>query len=635
MGWIIWIIETLMCLGAGWLVAAALYPDKGVPHRLIVTLLVAPTLILVAMQALGVPGLLRPVWLGLLAPGVFAVPAWGAWRRLGRERALALLHSDLGAPARLAREAWREREPAVLTVVAAAGVLLFASLLVWIYKSWTWDPTWYHVPITAYAIQTASLDWIETSVPWTQSHPKNVELLAAWNCIFPLDNRLDDSSQLPFAVLGAAVTAAWAHAAGARKAFAAGVGAAWVLLPPMFLQVWSTHVDVACGAFLSAAVFFMRERPTARDRWMCLLALGLYAGTKMTGAFHLLMLGPWVAARGALELWEARGERWRRAGDVVLSLLALMAVGSFKYFQNLWKTGNPLWAFKVKVPLLGTELPGLFDPAAFYGTPPGESPLFFGAPGAFAHLLRSWYVESPTFWPDVRTGGFGPVFAYLLVPCLLLLVLELASPRSWKRNLPILGLALVALTVQAAWWPRFVIGVATAGLVALGVVHARLVRGPLRPGLSLLFLVLLGVTFWQGASAQVQMADLFMYAKSFKRALRADPLERSALQVVDWLWTTEWNLIKERELKAGDVVTYDESVNFLSEFFTRDYRTRVEYVPSEGEVRDYLARIDALKPRWVGVRRGSAAERALREQRGAEYLFPAPRSEIVLYRMPR
>ncbi len=634
MGWIIWIIETWMCLGASWLVAAALYPDKGVLHRLIATLLVAPTLILVAMQALGIPGLLRPVWLGLLAPVVFAVPAWVAWRRLGRERALVLLRSDVGAPRRLAREAWREREPAVLTVVAAVGVLLFAALLVWIYKSWTWDPTWYHVPITAYAIQTASLDWIETSVPWTQSHPKNVELLAAWNCIFPLDNRLDDSSQLPFAVLGAAVTAAWAHAAGARKAFAAGVGAAWVLLPPMFLQVWSTHVDVACGAFLSAAVFFMRERPTARDRWMCLLALGLYAGTKMTGAFHLLMLGPWVAVRGALELWEARGERWRRAGDMALSLLALMAVGSFKYFQNLWKTGNPLWAFKVKVPLLGTELPGLFDPAVFYGTPPGESPLFFGAPGAFAHLLRSWYVESPTFWPDVRTGGFGPVFAYLLVPCLLLLVLELVSPRSWKRNLPILALALVALTVQAAWWPRFVMGVATAGLVALGVVHGRLVRGSLRPGLSLTFLVLLGVTFWQGASAQVQMADLFMYTKHFKRALRAGPLERSALQVVDWLWPTEWNLLKERELKAGDVVAYDESVNFLAEFFTRDYRTRVEYVPSEGDVRDYLARIDALKPRWVGVRGGSAAERALREQRGAEYLFHAPTSDIVLYRMP-
>ena len=284
---------------------------------------------------------------------------------------------------------------------------------------------------------------------------------------------------------------------------------------------------------------------------MCLLALGLYAGSKMTGAFHLLMLGPWVAARAGVELWHARGEQWRRAGDGVLSVLALMAVGSFKYFQNLWKTGNPLWAFRVKVPLLGTELPGRFDPADFYGSRPGESPLFFGSPGALAQLLRSRYVEVPTFWPDVRTGGFGPVFAWLLVPCLAVLAV---LPSNWKRHLPILALALVSLMVQAAWWPRFVIGVASAGLVALGVVHGRVLKGLLRPALSLAFLALTAVTFWRGASAQVRQVDLFMYARHFG---------------------------------------------------------------------------------WVGVERGSAAERTLAERRGAEFLFQAPRSRIAFYRMPR
>ena len=635
MGWLVWLLETGMCGVAGWLVAAALYPERGVLHRLIVLLLVAPALLLVPMQALGLVGLLRPVWLGALAPVGFAIAAGASARVLGRERVRALVRADLEAPLRLVREAWRDREPAALACGLTVAVWLFAVLLVWIYKSWTWDPSWYHVPITGYAIQTGSLDWIDTSVPWTQSHPKNVELLAVWNCIFPSDNRLDDSSQLPFAVLGAAVTAAWAREVGARAAFAAGVGAAWVLLPPMFLQMWSTHVDLACGALLGAAVFFLRERPSARDRWMCLLALGLYAGTKMTGAFHLLMLGPWIAARGAWELWHAPGPRWRLAANQALALLVLMAVGAFKYFQNLWKTGNPLWAFKVKVPLLGKELPGLFDPATFYGSRPGESPLFFGSPSAFRQLLSSWYVEVPTFWPDVRTGGFGPLFAYLLVPCLLWLVLELVRPRHWKHHLPVLALAGVALAVQSAWWPRFVMGAATAGLVALGAVGGRLHHRVPRAGLSLLFLGLTGVTFWQGASAQVRQADLFMYPHHFLEALRASPARRASLQVVDWLWPTEWRLRMEQELKAGDVVAYDESVYFLAELFTRDYRTRVEYVPSEGNVETYLARIDALKPRWVGVRRNSLAEGALRERRGAQYLFLAPTSELVLYRMPR
>ncbi|WP_395857160.1 hypothetical protein [Cystobacter fuscus] len=635
MGWLVWVVETAMCLGAAFWVAAALYPDRGVLHRLIATLLVAPALILVPMQALGLVGALRPVWLGALAPVGFASAAAMASRHLGRERAWALLRSDLGVPVRLLREAVREREPAVLTVGVALGVLLFAGLLVWLYRSWMWDPVWYHVPITAYAIQMGSLDWIDTSVPWTQSHPKNIELLAAWNCIFPLDNRLDDSSQLPFAVLGAAVTAAWAREVGARPAFAAGVGAAWMLLPPMFLQMWSTHVDLACGAILSAAVFFLRERPTPRDRWMSLLALGLYAGTKMTGAFHLLLLGPWVAVRGGLELWHARGERWRRAGDMGLSVLALMAVGSFKYFQNLWKTGNPLWAFKVKLPLLGTELPGLFDPAVFYGSRPGESPLFFGSPGALEQLLRSWYVEQPVYWPDVRTGGFGPLFSWLLVPCLAWLVVELLRPRNWKTHLPILVLGLASLMVQSAWWPRFVMGVATAGLVALGAIQGRLRHLAPRLGLSLAFLALTAVTFWRGASVQVLERDYFLFPRHFGVLLRSSPEQRATRQVMDWLWPTEWSERKERELQAGDVVVYDQSVVFLGEFFARDYRTRVEYVPSNQGVARYLARIDALKPRWVGVEGGSAAEYALRAERGAQYLFHAPRSGIVLYRMPR
>ncbi|MDC0710390.1 hypothetical protein POL68_18075 [Stigmatella sp. ncwal1] len=633
MGWLVWVCETLMGLGASWLVAAALYPDKGVLHRLIVTLLVLPALILTAMQALGIPGLLQPLWLGLLAPGVFAVPAWLAWRRLGGEQALALLRSDVGAPVRLVREAWRDREPAALTVPVAVAVLLVACVLVWIYKSWTWDPVWYHVPITAYAIQTGSLDWIDTSVPWTQSHPKNIELLAAWNCLFPLDNRLDDSSQLPFALLGAAVTAAWARSVGARAAFAAGAGAAWVLLPPIFLQVWSTHVDVACGALLSATVFFMCERPTARDRWMCLLALGLYAGTKMTGAFHLLMLGPWIAVRTVLELWQTRESLGRRLGNVVLSVLLLVSLSAFKYVQNLLKTGNPLWAFRVKVPLTDTWLPGLYDPSIFYGAAPGKSPLFFGSHGDLRHLLESWYGLVPAaYFPDVRTGGFGPVFAFLLVPCLLCLLL---APRRWRSALPILVLGLLAVTVQAAWWPRFTIGVATAGLVALGALHGRLgaYAWP-RRGLSLVFLGLTLFTFWQGASAQAHQADLLMYSKHLAETWRASPHERAALQVVDWLWPTPWNLLKEEELKKGDVVVYDQSVEFLAEFFTRDYRTRVEYVPSNGQVSDYLARIDTLKPRWVGVQQGSEAQRALVQERGAQFLFHAPRSAIALYRMP-
>src|SRR5919106_3338430 len=124
MGWFVWFAETLLCLAAAYVVAAALYPERGVLHRIIGTLIVAPSLILVAMQAAGFAGVLRPVWLGLVAVPVFAVPGWIALRRIGRDHLLALVRSDADSIGRLLRESRDQRDPAILA--AMAGALLLA-----------------------------------------------------------------------------------------------------------------------------------------------------------------------------------------------------------------------------------------------------------------------------------------------------------------------------------------------------------------------------------------------------------------------------------------------------------------------------------------------------------------------------
>jgi hypothetical protein len=635
MGWLVWILETALCAAASYLVACRLYPDRGVLHRLIATLLVAPSLILVAIQALGLFEVLRPWTLGLLAPVVFALPAVVAWRGMPSGQLKALWRSDVRAPLRLLRAMREERELAGLLVLGGVGVLLGAAVLVWILRSWSWDPTWYHVPITSHTISSGSIRWIDSSlqaVPWMITHPRNVEWLAVWNCIFPLDARLDDSSQLLFGVLGAAVVIAWAREVGARASFAAGLGGAWLMLPPVYLQLWSTHVDVACGATFAAAVFFLRGTPTSRDRWMCLLALGLYAGSKMTGLFHLGLLAPWLAVRALLELWRAHGERLRRAADVALSIGALLAVGGFKYIENTLREGNPFYAFKVKLPLLG-ELPGKYDPAGFYGTRPGQSPLFFGADGSFTRLLQSWYYDPPTFWPDVRTGGFGPVFAFLLVPAVVFVALEALRPSRWRLALPILALFAAAIVVQAPWWPRFIMGASIAALVALGYTQGLVRWKAARVVLSVALVALTAWTFATGVRQQQQFAHIFQWPQQLGEAWGRTGPERHTHQVVDWLWPERWAKAKEAEFAPGDVLLHDDSVYFLAEYFTHDYRNKVAFAPSQ-DVKAFLDRVDALAPVWVGVQQGTAAETALR-QRGAQFLFLAPRSQNALYRLPR
>ena len=114
----------------------------------------------------------------------------------------------------------------------------------------------------------------------------------------------------------------------------------------------------------------------------------------------------------------------------------------------------------------------------------------------------------------------------------------------------------------------------------------------------------------------------------------ATPEERATHRVIEWLWPAEWKEAMHREFQRGDVLAYDDSVYFLGEYFTPDFRTQVKYVPSTGDPVAYLQRLDELKARWAGVQSGSTAEQFLRA-RGAEFLFVAPVSRNALYRLRR
>ena len=86
------------------------------------------------------------------------------------------------------------------------------------------------------------------------------------------------------------------------------------------------------------------------------------------------------------------------------------------------------------------------------------------------------------------------------------------------------------------------------------------------------------------------------------------------------------------ELHAGDVIAYDEGVHFLNDLFNHDFGPRVEFVSSRLTPAQYIARLRALRAKWVGVTRGTAAEQALVEA-GGEFLFQTPDSPMAMYRL--
>jgi hypothetical protein len=629
-GWAIWALLTLLALAASYVLACAAYGDRPTGDRAVVTLLIAHVLILTPLLVLGLLGLLRAPLLAPACVVLFGVAATLGLRHAGKARMAERLRADLAAPRRLFAQAWHEREPMVAALALGAAAFGVSILLVWIFRSWNYDGTVYHVPLTAHFIQDGRVLDLDTHSPWIGGYPFNLELLAVWNCIFQRDNRLDDAPQLSFALLGAAVVAAWVRRLGGSRPLAAGLGASFLVLPPVLLQMSSNQVDIACAALLTTAAYFMSFGNQRRDRWMALLAFGMYAGTKFTGLLHLLLLSPWLIGRLSLEI--ARTERkLRTAADMLLSIGALAGLSAWKYLDNAVKWGNPTYPFSLTVPLLDKTLPGYIDATRVYGAPPGSTGTFWAAPGDFRRMIASWMDSAPQLWPDVRTGGFGPAFRYLLLWCALLVAVRAFFPGQFRRVLPVGVLFVAALVVPAASWPRYTLAAASAALIAFAIVHewAR-VRWLQRLGTALLVgLVAAGAyavpkNLWKDR-------EFYMWPAHFEPLLRAATEERRTAQVVNWLWPADWAARRETELRSGDVVVYDESADFISEYFTHDYRTNVGFVSSAGHAGDYLQRVLGRRARWIGVTAGSEAEAALLGA-GAELLFAAPRTSSVIYR---
>jgi hypothetical protein len=181
--------------------------------------------------------------------------------------------------------------------------------------------------------------------------------------------------------------------------------------------------------------------------------------------------------------------------------------------------------------------------------------------------------------------------------------------------------------------PEGHIGAACAGLVAFALVRAWVPNRLAKFALSaaLLYLSVKGAHTTYDAIAS--KPDYYQWPKHFRHLLKASPHERQVTRVVDWLWPVEWARARETEIGRAGVIVYDESGDFISEFFTRDYHTKVGFVSSTS-AKDYVQRVRDRKARWAGVTRGSAAEAELRAA-GAEFLFHAPRTVTALYRMPR
>ncbi|MGH7286160.1 MAG: hypothetical protein ACRELY_31965 [Polyangiaceae bacterium] len=630
--WIVWAVLTLLAYVASWIIGVAVYPDDTTStRRLLVPFVCAPVLMLVSMETCAIFHRMDRAVLSPFSLLLFGAVAYAASRKAGKQALLRCAKMDALAPWRAVKSTWIDREPLSLAMIIALVIWGGAVLMCLYFRSWTFDPVWYHVTITDYAVQNHDLDWIPTHLHYVSGYPRNVELLDAWNCIFPMDNLLDDASQAPFAWLGMLAIVAWCRRIGASRALSLGMAAVWYLLPPVFLLTPTSYTDLACGALFVAAAFFASDSIGPASRWMAFLCMGLYVGSKFTGMFHLTLLAPLFLVRAGIELaripsWRAR---WLRALDIVGSFGGFASVSLWKYWQNWVNARNPFFPIKTHVPFTHFTFDGPEDLRSLLQISPDANGnyYFFAAPEEFRHFVQAWLDPNVKYTPEVHGGGFGPVFLWFLLPCIFAVLFDsLRRKKSWE-GVALFALFVAALGVPKAWWPRFAMGAPAACAIAFAALNKDVRPRLLRFALSL---GLLWMTYTQTKLSITGWSDV--YPSHVQEALRVTHVERACLHLGAH-WSYEDCLENEFELKPGDVITYDESASFLSNYFTHDFHTRVEFVSSNGDPRLYVQKLRDLHVRWAGVRKNTAAEEELKAI-GAKLVFQANGTDTVLYRMP-
>jgi len=630
--YLLWLGETVLALAAGYQVSLRIAGQRGVLERLLVVGCVSTSTILLVVYTLSLLGAFRYLPTALVGIAVHGGLFFWAARSL-KTPFRAQLSADGAAIARVFQDFVNEADfIAAAPVMFCAVTLSLSALQIWFHPNWAYDCVWYHKPMTNFVVQSGSLDWISSPIVFLNSFPRHAEMLAAWNVLLTRSTRLDDLPQLPLALLGAAAAAALCRRAGASKSHAVALGCVWLVLPSVALQLQTTHADVAGAAFFLVGFYFLTH--TEFDflaRSITCLSFGLYAGTKGTGLFHLVLLSPWIVFRIWRALRSIPAPRWTaRMKEAGLLFIMVAYPGLIIYLRNVLRTANPYWPLKFRIPLLGIELAGTLTPQQMGSYPP---PFFGFSLSGIQRMWQGWFSTQGEFYQDIREFPFGFVFPWLLLPALGVLVLLLPFSRGsvLRSRLSFIALAIIAVVGPAAWWGRFTLALPVAGLGAYATVYQLVKAKALRRGLSAVLAALL-----VGTMANMSVGYRVIPFVGFSKDVE-DKNSRTLRTAVGWLWPHDLADFREREFAMGDQLVHDESADFIGEFWTADLRNQVHFLAQKGLSPDqYLAELRRLDARWLVTGVGSALEERIRaDPVHFQIVSQLPHQNALLYRLAR
>lgn len=567
----------VLLAGSALLAVTRLLADRSALERAAAAALLFPALVVGLVELLSPLGWIAPIPF-LVGAGALLLGALALAGDEGRE----ILEDDLTA----LRETLVgiARRPAWLAAsLVGLGSVTLAATAAYLLVPWAWDGLGYHLPFALDAITEGTMRPIASSAPYVNCYPHLGDVFLIGFRLSLLDGTFVELAQLGYAPLLVLSIALWARRAAVPTPRALAIGMLVLALPAVALQLAANYVDVMYAALAVATFVYATGPIEPRSLALFAVAAGLALGTKPSAP-------PLVALAFSVVL--TRAYRRSRTGEAVLAVGAALAIGSWKYVENLALHGNPIWP--VRLSLGPIRVPGLatMDELASMGLrPPMRDD------GWLARLFESWTTVFPDRYVyDMRVGGFGPLFALVLVPAAIATAVAALRSERFRAHARVvaLGVVLLALATLAspgAYWARYTLAL-PASLLVLALAASEAL--PLR-------VRALGDGFATLAAAAGLVLAVPGYALDGPSlpslaAMSADARER-AFGLDDY----EARFADARALvRRGESVLYDGGFGLAGRLYPLDGRGRVVFIEDDPDTADELVALaDAQHARVV------------------------------------
>lgn len=537
------------------LLAARLAPRASRLERACAAALLVPALAIGIVYVLSAFHAIAPLpWIGCTA--AIALAALIA----GGSAAWAVLWSDAIAAREGARAIARDPIASAAVAVAAAAIGC-AALSSYLLVPWAWDSLGYHLPIVHDAIQTGTLREVPTSVIYVNCYPRLVDVsFVGWRLSLGSETWVE-LAQLPYVPAAVLAIAAIAERSGVAPPRALALASLWIAIPVTMLELAAAYVDVAVASLALASITLATGASGPGTIAIAGIAIGLLLGSKPSAP-------PIAAIAMAALLW--RSARTRTFAWGIAGCALALAIGVWKYVANLREHHDPIWPAELR--LGGWVLfPGKASMAELASSGLREP---YASMGWFGRLVSSWTAVPDGYVYDMRIGGFGPLFTFLLLPLAIAVPIAAArSPTVCDRARRIAGpvalLVLATLASPGAYWARYTLAIPGALLaLAIALSEAMPSRARRAGELAAISLAVLGMlSAWRGFTE---------LGPSLFEIARMDAEERVAAYALDGQ-EEDWERARQR-VGEGEAFGYDWSYGLPGRLWRHDGRGRVAFL---------------------------------------------------------